>query len=202
MRKVITEQSGSVVLLSKLKCINTGAFLTVGNIHVSWGRLQAPDIQCVEVACAIKELVTVAGGAQNPHVICGDFNSPPGSPAHQLTIEGYLNDDTMSKLQALDHVSHSNGKTSSLVNLWWKGFQHTSTSLKSTYYTITGSDPLSSCFPHDNVVRAVDYQWYSSSAIVPLGVLQTADASLISAGIPNAIFPSDHLSTKARFTFK
>ena len=52
----------------------------------------------------------MAGGVQNPHVICGDFNSPPSSPAHQLTQEGYLNDDTMAKLQALDNVPLEDGK--------------------------------------------------------------------------------------------
>ena len=52
----------------------------------------------------------MAGGAQNPHVICGDFNSPPGTPGHQLTSEGYLNDDTMAKLQAQDNVPMGEGK--------------------------------------------------------------------------------------------
>lgn len=205
VRQAIKQKSNSVVMLTKLKCVNSDASVTVGNIHVTWGRLQQCDIQCIEVACAIKELVTLAGGAQNPHVICGDFNSPPGTPAHQLTQEGYLNDSSMTALQALDDTVQQEGqqgKSSSLVNLWWKGFQHTSTSLKSVYNIITGSEPMSSCFPHDSVVRAVDYQWYSSTAVVPLGVLQSVDPSLIAAGIPNAIFPSDHLSTKARYTFK
>ena len=49
VRKVITEKSNSVVLLCRLKCVNTNASLTVANIHVSWGRLKNPDIQCVEV---------------------------------------------------------------------------------------------------------------------------------------------------------
>ena len=68
-----------------------------------------------QVACAIKEMVTLAGGAQNPHVICGDFNSAPDTPAHQLTLEGYLNDNTMNKLQALDTVQLPDGKVCTLI---------------------------------------------------------------------------------------
>lgn len=52
----------------------------------------------------------MAGGTQNAHVICGDFNSAPGSAPHQLTQEGYLNDNSMTALQAIDNISLASGK--------------------------------------------------------------------------------------------
>jgi CCR4-NOT transcription complex subunit 6 len=201
VRSVLMESSQSVVLLTKLKCKHTGSSLTVGNVHVSWGRLQAPDIQCLEVCAAVKELVSMAGGVLQPHLICGDFNSPPLTPAYQVVSDGYLDDRNMAILQSLTKVQLAESKDA-LVNLLWKGFQHTANSLKSVYKHITGDEPFSSNFPHDKTLRAVDYQWFSSNTVVGLGVLAAVDPNLIKSGIPNEIFPSDHLSTKARYSFK
>ena len=39
----------SVVLISQLRCNNSGNVLTLGNIHVSWENLSKPDLQCIEV---------------------------------------------------------------------------------------------------------------------------------------------------------
>lgn len=52
----------------------------------------------------------MAGGAEAPHVICGDFNAWPGSPAHQLTQEGYLNDQSMAELQKIQAVELADGR--------------------------------------------------------------------------------------------
>ena len=62
------------------------------------------------MACAIRELVSMAGGADKAHVICGDFNSWPGTPIYQLTQEGYLNDHSMTALQAIHSVQLPDGQ--------------------------------------------------------------------------------------------
>lgn len=38
-----------VLLCTKLECNNTGTNITIGNIHVTWGQLKMPDMQCVQV---------------------------------------------------------------------------------------------------------------------------------------------------------
>ena len=50
----------------------------------------------------------------------------------------------------------------------------------------------------------VDYQFYSSSSLDAVGVLQTAakDRIMETGGTPNCYFPSDHVSLKAVFSFK
>ena len=63
-----------------------------------------------QVACAIRELVTLAGGADKAHVICGDFNSWSGTAIYQLTNEGYLNDQSMTALQAIHSVQLPEGQ--------------------------------------------------------------------------------------------
>ena len=54
----------------------------------------------------------MAGGAAQPHIVCGDFNSTPDSPVYQLTHEGYLNDTSVAKLQQLAEVKLDDGRVS------------------------------------------------------------------------------------------
>ena len=44
----------SVILVTQLRCNNTGSTVTVGNIHVSWENLAKPDLQCIEVQFCIQ----------------------------------------------------------------------------------------------------------------------------------------------------
>jgi mRNA deadenylase 3'-5' endonuclease subunit Ccr4 len=67
---------------------------------------------------------------------------------------------------------------------------------------LQGTDPVSSKFPHDGLVRQVDYIWYASGSLDVVGVAETAPETNIQEGIPNAIYPSDHVSTKAMLSFK
>ena len=72
----------------------------------------------LKAAATIRELVTLAGGATQPHIVCGDFNSTPDSPVYQLTHEGYLNDSSMAKLQQLPEVKLDDGRDSSEILLY------------------------------------------------------------------------------------
>ena len=71
----------------------------------------------VQIASAIKELVSQAGGADKPHIICGDFNSTPYSAGYQLARDGYLNDRYVTSLQQLDRIEASDGEVSHKVQV-------------------------------------------------------------------------------------
>ena len=68
-----------------------------------------------QVASAIKELVLQAGSDLNPHLICGDFNSTPSSPGYQLARDGYLSDQHIHDLQALNNMDNGDGSVSVFV---------------------------------------------------------------------------------------
>ena len=70
-------------------------------------------MNCVQVASAIRELVAMAGGADQPHILCGDFNSWPDTSVYQLTQDGYLNDRSMAALQTINGATLSDGNVSS-----------------------------------------------------------------------------------------
>jgi len=59
---------------------------------------------CVEwsqLAVTMQRLIELAGGLGKPHIICGDFNSWPGSPPYQLLVDGHLSDTSFTDLQAI-----------------------------------------------------------------------------------------------------
>lgn len=51
---------------------------------------------------------------------------------------------------------------------------------------------------------AVDYVFFSSNCLDNVGVLEVPSEEAITetGGIPNEIFPSDHVSIKATFSFR
>jgi len=51
-------------------------------------------------------------------------------------------------------------------------------------------------------LQAVDYIWFSSVSLDVLGVLRAVSPQFMEAGLPTAVFPSDHVSVKASFAFK
>ncbi|CAE1156954.1 unnamed protein product [Acanthosepion pharaonis] len=130
-----------VLLVTRLRCKNTGKFITVGNVHVNWGQFKLPNLQCVQIARAIREVVNRAGNDSSPHVICGDFNSFPQAPGYQLASEGYLSDSMIHFLQSSKTMEMPDGTKSALIDHLWQGFQHTSSSLKSAYAVVQGREP-------------------------------------------------------------
>ena len=42
-----------VMVVTKLQHKTSGKEVTVGNIHVNWGEMKTPDIQCVQVSFTI-----------------------------------------------------------------------------------------------------------------------------------------------------
>ncbi|GFN85747.1 glucose-repressible alcohol dehydrogenase transcriptional effector [Plakobranchus ocellatus] len=191
-----------VLLLTQLECLKTGKTLTIANIHVVFAP-PAPDVQCIQVACAIKQLVSKAGSDMNPHIICGDFNSNPTSAGYQLAKDGYLSDDHIRSLQAVEALTNSDSSSRSLIHHMWRAFQHTSSNLKSAYEVAMGKEPPVTTFT-SNQHKCLDYVFFSSASLDPVGVLETLDTVVVdkTGGLPSAGIPSDHLSLKAVFRIK
>lgn len=195
--------SHAVSLLTRFKRIDSDTTITCANIHVAYDKFERQDKQCLQLACAIRELVKLAGGPDKPHFICGDFNSWPDSPPYQLVQDGHLSEKSLTALQSINSVSQADGQLAPLVNYWSEGFQYPpANNLRSAYLKALGNEPLTSRFNCDGIVRSVDYIWFSGNSLDVMGVMETVDADKIKGGVPNVLFPSDHLSLKAVFGFK
>ncbi|KAL8596325.1 hypothetical protein ACOMHN_067366 [Nucella lapillus] len=190
-----------VVLITRLRCKASGRVVTVGNIHVVWDFKRCPDVQCVQVACAIKEVVKVSGSG-GAHMICGDFNSEWTTPAYQMVVDGALSQASVCTLQDLNNLELENG-AKSLVSHLRQAFQHSSPALRSAYSTVTKSEPEVTSLT-SFMESAVDYQFYTADSLVPQGVLKTPDQAVVKAtgGIPSRDFPSDHVSMKSLMAFR
>ncbi|KAH9508393.1 hypothetical protein Btru_055090 [Bulinus truncatus] len=189
-----------VVLLTQVKLNKTSQVITVCNIHVVYD-IHALDVQCIQVACAVKELVSKAGSDLNPHIICGDFNSLFSSPGYQLARDGYLVDTNIKKLQAIQALELTDDSASkAIVNHMWGAFQHTSSNLQSAYQAVMSREPLCTTYTKSSY-GTLDYIFYSSLSLNVIGVQETVDDYVVrnSGGLPTSSIPSDHLSLKAVF---
>lgn len=71
----------------------------------------SPFIICLQIASAVKEIVSKAGGDNFPHIICGDFNSPPMSPGYLVASDGYPSgDEIINKLMEIQGLELPDGK--------------------------------------------------------------------------------------------
>lgn len=76
----------------------------------------------LQIASAIKEVVSKAGGDLTPHILCGDFNSEVTSPGYQLCTEGYLSDACIQQLQSLENLQFQDGTVSRIkYSVFFKG---------------------------------------------------------------------------------
>jgi mRNA deadenylase 3'-5' endonuclease subunit Ccr4 len=193
----------AVAMLTRLKSVDADDCVTIANIHVVYDKLERQDRQCLQIATAVQKLIELAGGVDKSHIICGDFNSWPGTPPYQLMTDGSLNETSLIALQGIESIDAGEEQFLPVVNLWSDGFQFPiGGDLKSAYLTVLGEEPLTSRYAADARVLPLDYIWFSSVSLDVLGVLKVVDRELIESGIPTAVFPSDHLSIKARFAFK
>lgn len=70
-------------------------------------------------------------------------------------------------------------------------------------FNFQGKEPKLTSY-HTSMKAAVDYVFFSSNCLDNVGVLALPPEGAITqtGGIPNEIFPSDHVSIKAVFSFR
>lgn len=132
--------------------------------------------------------VEYSSGSQIPMVLCGDFNSQPGSPIYQLITRGSL------------PSSHSHFANRSYGSFTRDGISHPF-NLKSSYSSI-GELSFTNYTP--GYVAAIDYIFYSTNALQVTALLGEVDKEYLQRvpGFPNHHFPSDHLALLAEFFIK
>lgn len=132
--------------------------------------------------------VHYSSAGQIPLVLCGDYNSTPGSPIYELLTRGSLSSA---------HVEFADRSYGSFTR---DGISHPF-SLKSSYSSI-GELTFTNYTP--NYVAAIDYIFYSTNALQVTALLGEVDKDYLQRvpGFPNHHFPSDHLALLAEFFIK
>ncbi|KAF2233686.1 glucose-repressible alcohol dehydrogenase transcriptional effector [Viridothelium virens] len=132
--------------------------------------------------------VEYSSGNQIPLILCGDYNSTPGSPIYQLFTRGAL------------PSSHPDFANRSYGSFTRDGMTHPFT-VKSSYSSI-GELSFTNYTP--NYVAPIDYIFYSPTALQVTALLGEVDKAYLQRvpGFPNHHFPSDHLALLAEFFVK
>ncbi|KAJ5505453.1 Leucine-rich repeat typical subtype [Penicillium expansum] len=127
-------------------------------------------------------------GDQIPVLMCGDFNSSPGSAAYNLISTGRLPE------------AHPDLEKRLYGNLSRVGMTHPF-KLKSAYSSM---GELSFTNYTSDFTAILDYVWYSSNTLHVSALLGEVDKEYLRRvpGFPNFHFPSDHVALLAEFTVK
>ena len=139
--------------------------------------------------------------------MAGDFNSTPSMPPYHLMERGFISPAAEEQLSQLASVTADGRPLSQLLR---QSYTHPSRSLASSYRVVKGQEPLLTNYDNydgDNPSSdCLDYIWFSQDGLVVNNVLDMIDESVIDGApekrLPNKLFPSDHLSIRATFTFK
>lgn len=123
-----------------------------------------PSTHALQACCSARELCREPGQGR---ILAGQLHLEPGSPAHQLLRDGYLDNDMIEELQRRKDVPLPDKENAALVNLLWKAFQHPSSSLRSCYATVKGSE----------IQGCSSMAWFSSDSLQVLGVLDPVTPS-------------------------
>ncbi|EEB07455.2 CCR4-Not complex subunit Ccr4 [Schizosaccharomyces japonicus yFS275] len=209
--RVMTKDNISI--LTMLESKDTGTKLIVANCHIHWDP-QFRDVKLMQVAMLMDELAQAASDFQRspsklpddhfdgstrkkpsythyskiPVLICGDFNSVPGSGVLDFLSSG------MVERKHEDFMEHDYG------DYTVAGRSHTF-SLKSAY-SANNDLPFTNFTP--GFSGTIDYVWYTNNSLEVTGLLKGVDPDYLSTvvGFPNPHFPSDHICLLAEFKVK
>ncbi|KZO95589.1 hypothetical protein CALVIDRAFT_499924 [Calocera viscosa TUFC12733] len=127
-------------------------------------------------------------GAKIPTIVCGDFNSIPGSGVYDFLANGNVPPD------------HPDFMTYEYGALTTKGAKHR-VKLRSAYADIPQLNMTNYTPSFEGII---DYIWYSTDTLAVRSVLGEVDPGYLAkaVGFPNAHFPSDHLCLAAEFRLR
>lgn len=103
-----TDQSGS------------SPFICVANTHLLYNPRRG-DVKLAQLAILLAEISRLSclpDGSTNPVVLCGDFNSTPGSPLYSFLTKGYLNYRGMPMGMVSGQESSPRGQRPLTVPIW------------------------------------------------------------------------------------
>eukprot|EP00033_Pygsuia_biforma_P003354 GCRY01003675.1.p1 GENE.GCRY01003675.1~~GCRY01003675.1.p1 ORF type:complete len:606 (+),score=138.05 GCRY01003675.1:229-2046(+) len=173
-------QKDNTAIICVLEKLSSNQRIVIANTHLHWNPEYA-DVKLWQAVLLIDYLSShiKTGGRWEglPLVLCGDFNSTPGSPVYQLLTQGYVSP----KVEELSRYSYG--------TLSRKGYQY-STRLQSIWATM-GEPPFTN-YTID-FAGVLDYVFFTQDSIMLQGLLGPVNLEAVPDGIPNWQFPSDHL---------
>lgn len=191
----------NVALLCRLTLKAEGYQILIGNVHIHWDPM-FKDVKLLQILLLLEQLVNI----RQTHpgldmVITGDFNSLPDSGVYEILSKGILPPQHIDFCKYVYEPFYSEGSQHSL-------------SFKDAYASDDASLTYSSARAFTNYTPrfegVIDYIWYSSpvpgqsqyGGLVLSGIHELISRDYLKrlmGALPNAHFPSDHISLMAGF---
>nr|XP_023918896.1 carbon catabolite repressor protein 4 homolog 1-like isoform X2 [Quercus suber]POF02336.1 carbon catabolite repressor protein 4 like 2 [Quercus suber] len=194
-----------VVLESLQNGSNRDAFqsrICVANTHIHWSKGHE-DVTLFQVAHLVNGLEKIAQSQQIPLIICGDFNSRPGSDPYNFVVKGSADciskkaNDPLGIYQYLK-LQHS----LSLVSAYSSFLHSDGVEEQRRKMNSQTSEPAFTYFS-DKSLGTLDYIFYTDNSLIVESLLELVDReSIDSNGIPSPAWPSDHIALIASFRLR
>ncbi|KAL4342162.1 hypothetical protein GQ457_08G016830 [Hibiscus cannabinus] len=181
--------------------------LCVANTHVNVPP-ELKDVKIWQVHTLLKGLEKIAASADIPMLVCGDFNSVPGSAPHSLLAMGKLDPlhpellvDPLAILRPHSKLTHQLPLVSAYspfargVGL---GLEHQRRKMD-----ITTNEPLFTNCTRD-FIGTLDYIFYTADSLTVESLLELLDEDSLrkDTALPSPEWSSDHIALLAEFRFQ
>ncbi|GKV34498.1 hypothetical protein SLEP1_g42869 [Rubroshorea leprosula] len=176
--------------------------LCVANTHVNVQQY-LKDVKIWQVHTLLKGLEKIAASADIPMLVCGDFNSVPGSAPHALLAMGKT--DPMHPDLALDPLGilrpHSNNfqQVSAYSSLARVGVGLELEQQKRRMDPSTNEPLFTNCTR--DFIRTLDYIFYTADSLAVESLLELLDEDSLrkDTALPSPEWSSDHIALLAEF---
>eukprot|EP00727_Mastigamoeba_balamuthi_P002746 m51a1_g12469 hypothetical protein (428) ;mRNA; f:63-1852 len=191
---IVRDNIALVALFQVLSDGKAPRFLLVADTHIHWDP-QNCDVKLMQVQFMLEELAAIKAQAERELgvsvavAIMGDFNATPQSGVYQLLRDGSVPPD------------HPEFNGSNFGTYTTSGLHH-SFNLVSSYAHL--GEPEYTNYSGD-FVGVLDYIWVSRASVrvlQALNVVPMQELQLLKSPLPNAHFPSDHVSLVAEFELR
>jgi mRNA deadenylase 3'-5' endonuclease subunit Ccr4 len=193
-QKQIEKKYPQVAIIAHLRQKKTKHDLVICTTHLS-ANFRSAYIQLLQLQICVdslKEFVESING-KVAVLLCGDFNATPDHPSYEMMSLPNLSKE---KIELLQKAAQKD-KFFLPENTSFKSDLH----MKSAYKEVAGQEPTASHVVSD-FFGTLDYVWYGES-LKPIAVLETPTTEVMkrNKGMPDPVFPSDHVPLLAHFEF-
>lgn len=185
--------------------------LCVANTHIH-ANPELNDVKLWQVHTLLKGLEKIDASAEIPMVVCGDFNSVPGSAAHMLLSTGRVDpahpeigNDPLGILRPVSKLQHKLPLVSAYTAAArpeLAGDPVIAERLRSRLEGATG-EPAFTNYTRD-FVGTLDYIFFTSNSLAPAALLELpSEGDVLQEGrgqaLPSATMSSDHILLMSAF---
>jgi len=184
--------------------------ICIANTHIH-SNPELSDVKLWQVHTLLKGLEKISASADIPMVVCGDFNSTPGSAAHSLLVNGAvapdsieLQNDPLGILAPSSKLCHKLPLASAYATVL-DGEDNGDPAIARLRRRLGDkSEPKFTNMTRD-FKGTLDYIMYSRDYLAPSGALELPDESEVrsrkTTGLPNESWSSDHIALMTELSY-